>query len=55
MVVLHCLHGLTLPAITRMLELDNRSGAKALFVAAKRRLRGHFARELSELLGPSEE
>lgn len=48
-VVLHCIYGLTLPAVTSLMELDNRSGAKALFVAAKRRLKAHFAKELSEL------
>ena len=50
-VVLHCVHGLTLPAVTELLGLENRSGAKALFVAAKRRLRAHFAAELSQLEG----
>lgn len=48
-VMLHCIHGMTLPAVTELMGLDNRSGAKALFVAAKRRLKSHFAKELSEL------
>lgn len=52
---LHYDMGMTLPAITELLELENRSGAKALLVAAKRRLRARFAREIEELHGPSSE
>jgi len=39
---LHYTDGLTLPAIDRLLGLDNKSGAKAYLVAAKRKLRRHF-------------
>lgn len=51
-VVLHCMHGLTLPAVTEIMGLQNRSGAKALFVAAKRKLKSRFAKELNELSRP---
>lgn len=43
--LLHYASGLTLPAITRLLDLRNRSGAKALLVSAMRKLRRHFAEE----------
>lgn len=43
--LLHYASGLTLPAITRLLDLRNRSGAKALLVSAMRKLRKHFAAE----------
>jgi RNA polymerase sigma-70 factor (ECF subfamily) len=42
---LHYVSGMTLPAITRLLDLRNRSGAKALLVSAMRKLRRHFADE----------
>jgi len=40
---LHFTEGLTLPAIDRLLGLENKSGSKAYLVAAKRKLRRHFA------------
>jgi RNA polymerase sigma-70 factor (ECF subfamily) len=43
--LLHYASGLTLPAITQLLDLRNRSGAKALLVSAMRKLRKHFADE----------
>jgi RNA polymerase sigma-70 factor (ECF subfamily) len=43
--LLHYVSGMTLPAITRLLDLHNRSGAKALLVSALRKLRRHFADE----------
>jgi len=36
---LHYVDGLTLPAITRLLSLENKSGAKAFVVGGKRKLR----------------
>jgi RNA polymerase sigma-70 factor, ECF subfamily len=42
--VLHFAHGMTLPRITEMLALDNRSGAKAYVVSAMRKLRRRFGR-----------
>lgn len=39
---LHFGEGRTLPAIDRLLGLENRSGAKAYLVAAQRKLRRHF-------------
>ena len=39
---LHFTEGRTLPAIDRLLGLENRSGAKAYLVAAQRKLRRHF-------------
>ena len=39
---LHFANGLTLPRITEMLGLDNRSGAKAYIVSATRKLRRRF-------------
>jgi RNA polymerase sigma-70 factor (ECF subfamily) len=39
---LHYGSGLTLPAITSLLDLRNRSGAKALLVSALRKLRRHL-------------
>lgn len=41
-VYLHYVDGLSLPAITELLEFDNRSGAKAYLVAGMRKLRRHF-------------
>jgi RNA polymerase sigma-70 factor (ECF subfamily) len=40
---LHYVDGLTLPAITRLLELRNKSGAKAYVVSGKRKLRRGLA------------
>ena len=42
---LHYVEGLTLPAITHLLELKNKSGAKAYVVSGKRKLRRGFAEE----------
>lgn len=44
---LHYVHGLTLPAITGLLGLTNRSGAKAPIVSAKRKLKKTFGRWLA--------
>ena len=44
---LHYVEGLTLPAITRLLELTNKSGAKAYVVSGKRKLRRGLAEEAS--------
>ena len=41
-VYLHYVDGLTLPAITRLMKLDNKSGAKAYLVGGMRKLRRHF-------------
>jgi RNA polymerase sigma-70 factor (ECF subfamily) len=43
---LHYVDGMTLPGIDRLLALDNRSGAKAYIVSAKRKLRRRFAGEI---------
>lgn len=43
---LHFVDGLTLPVITRLLELDNKSGAKAYIVSGKRKLKRRFGRWL---------
>jgi RNA polymerase sigma-70 factor (ECF subfamily) len=40
---LHYVDGLSLPAITRLLELGNKSGAKAFIVSGKRKLRRGLA------------
>jgi len=40
---LHYVDGLTLPAITRLLDLTNKSGAKAYVVSGKRKLRRGLA------------
>ncbi len=45
---LHHVDGLTLPGITELLELTNKSGAKAYLVAAKRKLRRGFGKFLEE-------
>ncbi len=42
--ILHYVHGLTLPRIGAVLGLTNKSGAKAYIVAALRKLKGGFAR-----------
>jgi DNA-directed RNA polymerase specialized sigma24 family protein len=39
---LHFAEGLTLPRITDLLRLENRSGAKAYIVSAMRKLRRRF-------------
>jgi len=39
---LHHVDGLTLPAITRLLSLENKSGAKAFVVSGMRKLKRHF-------------
>lgn len=44
---LHFVDGLTLPAITELLDLDNKSGAKAFIVSGKRKLHRRFGRWLS--------
>lgn len=46
---LHYSVGMSLRAITELLGLENRSGAKALLVAAQRKIRAHLARERAEL------
>lgn len=43
---LHFADGLTLPRITELLRLDNRSGAKAYIVSATRKLRRRFSKEV---------
>lgn len=43
---LHFVDGLTLPAITRILGLENKSGAKAYIVSGKRKLERRFGRWL---------
>jgi len=44
---LHFVDGLSLPAITDMLELKNKSGAKAYIVGGKRKLKRKFGRWLA--------
>jgi len=44
---LHHVDGLTLPAITRLLSLENKSGAKAFVVSGMRKLKRHF-RDVAE-------
>jgi RNA polymerase sigma-70 factor, ECF subfamily len=44
---LHYVDGLTLPAITDLLRLDNKSGAKAFVVSGRRKLQRRFGRWLS--------
>jgi RNA polymerase sigma-70 factor (ECF subfamily) len=55
-VYLHYVDGMTLPAITRLLELDNKSGAKAYLLGGMRKLRRHFGpwlkRQLDAELSP---
>lgn len=43
---LHFVDGISLPAITNLLELDNRSGAKKYIVSAKRKMKRRFGRWL---------
>jgi RNA polymerase sigma factor (sigma-70 family) len=43
---LHHVDGMTLPAITDLLRLDNKSGAKAFIVSGKRKLKRHFGKWL---------
>lgn len=45
---LHHVDGLTMPGITELLGLGNKSGAKAYLVAAKRKLRRGFGRFLED-------
>jgi RNA polymerase sigma-70 factor (ECF subfamily) len=52
---LHFTDGLTLPAIDRLLGLDNKSGSKAYLVAAKRKLRRHFEGRGAAASAPAEE
>jgi RNA polymerase sigma-70 factor (ECF subfamily) len=52
---LHYTDGLTLPAIDRLLGLDNKSGAKAYLVAAKRKLRRHFEARVAGARAAAEE
>jgi RNA polymerase sigma-70 factor (ECF subfamily) len=42
--ILHYVHGLTLARIGALLELSNKSGAKAYIVSGLRKLKGGFAR-----------
>ncbi|HEV2844252.1 MAG TPA: RNA polymerase sigma factor [Thermoanaerobaculia bacterium] len=44
---LHYVDGLTLPAITDLLKLDNKSGAKAYVVSGGRKLKRRFGRWLA--------
>lgn len=50
---LHYAHGIPLHTVTRMLGLQNKSGAKAFVVRAKRKLRGKFD-GLSQIVGSRE-
>ena len=52
---LHFTAGLTLAAIDGLLGLDNKSGARAFIVAAKRKLRRHFERGAALAGAPAEE
>lgn len=49
-VYLHYALGMTLPAITQMLDLRNASGAKAPLVAALRKLRRHYGDDATAYL-----
>jgi len=49
---LHYVDGLTLPAITELLGLDNRSGAKAFVVSGRRKLNRRFGRWLDRQSRP---
>ncbi len=44
---LHYVEGMTLPAITELLALDNRSGAKAYIVGGRRKLERRFGQWLA--------
>jgi RNA polymerase sigma-70 factor (ECF subfamily) len=44
---LHYVDGISLPALTKMFELDNKSGAKALVVSGGRKLKRRFGRWLA--------
>jgi RNA polymerase sigma-70 factor (ECF subfamily) len=48
---LHFVDGRSLPAIDRLLDLRNKSGAKAYLVAAQRKLRRHFGIERPRAAG----
>jgi hypothetical protein len=43
---LHHVDGVTLPAVTKLLALNNRSGAKAFVVSGMRKLRRYFKDEV---------
>lgn len=44
---LHYVDGISLPALTKMFQLDNKSGAKALVVSGGRKLKRRFGRWLA--------
>jgi RNA polymerase sigma-70 factor, ECF subfamily len=48
---LHFVDGLSLPAVTDLLELTNKSGAKALIVSGGRKLKRRFGRWLARQAG----
>jgi RNA polymerase sigma-70 factor (ECF subfamily) len=50
---LHYVEGMTLPAISALLQLPNRSGAKAYVVGGRRKLERKFGRWLRREGGPS--
>lgn len=52
---LHFVDGLTLPAITELLALPNKSGAKAYIVSGKRKLHRRFGRWLQRQTASSSE
>jgi RNA polymerase sigma-70 factor (ECF subfamily) len=52
--ILHYVHGLTLARIGAVLNLSNKSGAKAYIVSALRKLKGGFARREAGYLGRTE-
>ena len=51
---LHYADGMTLPAITRMLSLENKSGAKAYIVSGMRKLKRHLGHDAEPKASPSE-
>lgn len=51
---LHHADGMTLPAITRLLALDNKSGAKAYIVSGIRKLKRHLGGNAGRNASPSE-
>ncbi|HXU31635.1 MAG TPA: sigma-70 family RNA polymerase sigma factor [Thermoanaerobaculia bacterium] len=51
--ILHYVHGLTLARIGEMLQLTNKSGAKAYIVSGLRKLKGGFARREASHAGRS--
>ncbi|MEL7450665.1 MAG: RNA polymerase sigma factor [Pseudomonadota bacterium] len=50
-VYLHYVDGMTLPAITRLMQFENKSGAKAYLVAGMRKLRRHMGPWLARSSG----